>query len=42
MREAAARGASWVHVDYEPHLDGFYRGCGFTPAAAGLIRLPVR
>jgi GNAT superfamily N-acetyltransferase len=38
-RQAADAGATWLHVDYEPHLDGFYRSCGFTPTAAGLIRL---
>ena len=27
------------HVDYAPHLDAFYRVCGFQPTAAGLIRL---
>ena len=32
-------GMTWLHVDYEPHLDGFYRGCGFRPTAAGLLRL---
>ena len=37
--EARARGAEWLHVDYEPHLETFYRGCGFTPTAAGLLRL---
>ena len=37
--EARAAGATWLHVDYEPHLDGFYRGCGFRPTAAGLLRL---
>jgi hypothetical protein len=26
-------------VDYEPHLDGFYRGCGFRHTLAGLIDL---
>jgi len=26
-------------VDYEPHLASFYRGCGFTHMAAGLMRL---
>jgi GNAT superfamily N-acetyltransferase len=36
---SAARGASWLHVDYEPHLAGFYRGCGFRPTEAGLMRL---
>ena len=33
------RGALWLHVDYEPHLDGFYQKCGFRPTAAGLINL---
>ncbi|MCX5569450.1 GNAT family N-acetyltransferase [Kaistia nematophila] len=36
---AAARGAAWLHVDYEPHLAGFYRACGFRPTEAGLMRL---
>ena len=43
VRRAAAaareRGMEWLHVDYEPHLDGFYRGCGFEPTLAGLMRL---
>lgn len=33
------RGGQCMHVDYEPHLDGFYKACGFTPTLAGLIRL---
>lgn len=37
--EAKARGADWLHVDYEPHLAGFYEGCGFRPTTAGLIDL---
>ena len=37
--EVRARGVDWLHVDFEPHLEGFYRGCGFRPTAAGLIRL---
>ena len=36
---ARERGAQWLHVDYEPKLDGFYKTCGFRPTAAGLIRL---
>ena len=36
---ARERGAHWLHVDYEPHLEGFYRQCGFGPTAAGLMRL---
>ena len=43
VRYAAAaarkRGIEWLHVDYEPHLEGFYRSCGFSPTAAGLVRL---
>lgn len=33
-------GIEWLHVDYEPHLDGFYRSCGFMPTLAGLIHFP--
>jgi GNAT superfamily N-acetyltransferase len=36
---ARERGAEWLHVDFEPHLAGFYRACGFRHTAAGLIRL---
>ena len=36
---AYERGVHWLHVDYEAHLDGFYRECGFQPTLAGLIRL---
>lgn len=36
---ATARGIHWLHVDYEPHLDSFYRSCGFQPTLAGLLRL---
>jgi GNAT superfamily N-acetyltransferase len=43
VRRAAAvareRGMQWLHVDYEPYLDAFYRGCGFEPTVAGLMRL---
>jgi GNAT superfamily N-acetyltransferase len=37
--QARAGGAEWLHVDYEPHLTGFYAGCGFRPTAAALRRL---
>ena len=37
--EAARLGAGWLHVDYEPHLEGFYRNCGFGETNAGLLRL---
>lgn len=36
---ARQRGAHWLHVDFDPHLLGFYRGCGFRPTEAGLIEL---
>lgn len=36
---ARDRGMVWLHVDFEPHLAGFYRGCGFSPTGAGLLRL---
>jgi GNAT superfamily N-acetyltransferase len=36
---ARARGARWLHVDFEPHLHGFYARCGFVDSRAGLIRL---
>ncbi|MFI6153252.1 GNAT family N-acetyltransferase [Kitasatospora sp. NPDC051170] len=37
--EARARGAEWLHVDYEPHLESFYARCGFRQTAAGLMQL---
>ena len=36
---ARQRGATWLHVDFEPHLEGFYRQCGFGRTAAGLMQL---
>lgn len=36
---ARERGVEWLHVDFEPHLGGFYRGCGFTHTEAGLMNL---
>lgn len=36
---ARARGAEWLHVDCEPHLESFYRALGFRPTTAGLIDL---
>ena len=36
---ARDRGAQWLHVDYEPHLDSFYRGCGFLHSTAGVMKL---
>jgi GNAT superfamily N-acetyltransferase len=36
---AKERGAQYLHVDFLPHLRGFYAGCGFQPTEAGLMRL---
>jgi GNAT superfamily N-acetyltransferase len=36
---ARFRGVEWLHVDYEPHLAGFYAGAGFRPTEAGLVHL---
>ena len=36
---ARVRGATWLHVDFEPHLTSFYRACGFKSTEAGLMRL---
>jgi GNAT superfamily N-acetyltransferase len=36
---ARERGIVWVHVDFEPHLSGFYQRCGFRHTEAGLICL---
>ena len=39
IEEARAANCEWVHVDYEDHLDGFYKACGFEPTRAGLLAL---
>ena len=39
IEAAKGRGAQWLHVDYEPRLEGFYRACGFEPTLAGLVDL---
>jgi ribosomal protein S18 acetylase RimI-like enzyme len=36
---AKERGAEYLHVDFLPHLRGFYAGCGFAPTDAGLMKL---
>lgn len=36
IKVAAERGMHWLHVDYEPHLEQFYRECGFRTTHAGL------
>lgn len=39
VEEVRDAGCTWLHVDFEPHLDRFYRACGFRATAAGLLRL---
>ena len=41
VQSARDSGVEWLHVDYEPHLEPFYAGCGFRPTKAGLIRLAL-
>ena len=36
---ARKNGAEWLHVDFEPRLEEFYRRCGFRESRAGLINL---
>ena len=36
---ARKKGAEWLHVDFEPRLEEFYRQCGFRESRAGLINL---
>ena len=40
VRETRTSGCEWLHVDYEPHLDAFYReACGFAATHARLLGL---
>lgn len=40
VAQARAAGCEWLHVDFDPHLRGFYLdACGFEPTEAGLVRL---
>ena len=36
---AKQQGCTWLHVDFEPALEGFYARCGFVGTRAGLISL---
>ena len=38
-RLAGERGAHWLHVDFKSELTSLYRGCGFRPTEAGIMRL---
>ena len=40
VRRAKATGCEWLHVDFDPHLRGFYfDACGFRSTDAGVIQL---
>ena len=39
IEQATLRGCTWLHVDFEAHLEPFYAQCGFQPTRAGLVRL---
>ncbi len=39
VKSLKGKGLEWLHVDYEEHLDLFYKKCGFSPTKAGLINL---
>lgn len=36
---AAESGLEWLHVDFEPELESFYRKAGFIHTHAGLVQL---
>lgn len=36
---ARQHGAQYLHVDFDPHLESFYRDCGFAHTMAGLHKL---
>ena len=43
VEDVRAAGCEWLHVDFEPHLAGFYlSGTGFRPTAAGVLDLRTR
>lgn len=39
IEETALLEVEWLHVDFEPHLRGFYEQCGFRKTEAGLMHL---
>ena len=39
VQQVQATSCAWLHVDYEPHLDSFYRACGFKTTQAGLLNV---
>jgi len=39
VSEVRAAGCQWLHVDYEAHLESFYRAAGFGSTTAGILEL---
>lgn len=39
IKVAKRQNITWIHVDYEEHLESFYNGCGFRETKAALINL---
>jgi len=36
---AREHGLEWLHVDFPPELRSFYRGAGYRPTEAGLLKI---
>ena len=36
---AKEQGCEWLHVDFVPEIEPFYRAAGYRPTQAGLLRL---
>ena len=39
IEAAGAKSIEWLHVDFEPHLNAFYKQCGFRHTMAGLLNI---
>jgi len=37
--ESRKQGLAWLHADFAPHLEEFYRKCGYRHTEAGLLRV---
>lgn len=42
IQVAHTRGIVWLHVDYEPQFEAFYRSNGFRSTLAGLLNVQER
>jgi ribosomal protein S18 acetylase RimI-like enzyme len=38
-RQARTSGLEWLHVDFPPGLEPFYRAAGYVGTAAGILRV---